>query len=87
MAFFSLGQIACFQKDFREAYKWFNHAIEKGHARSKFYLGKLYWRGLGVVQDRKRARRLLSEAARANVAEAQRAERYLSYLGSKQPKM
>ena len=83
MAFFSLGQIAFSQKDFAEAILWLGRAAAKGHSRSKFYLGKLYWRGEGVEQNRKPARKLFAEAAACNVFEAQRTERFLSFLGSR----
>jgi TPR repeat protein len=82
-AFFSLGQIAYVQKDFDEAILWLKRSADKGHLRSKFYLGKLYWRGDGVDQDKKLARQFFAEAAAGNVFEAQRTERFLSFLGSR----
>jgi len=81
LAFSSLGQIAILQRDFREAVYWLAKAAEKGHFRSKYFLGKLYWRGDGVEPDRKAARRLFADAASKNVREAKRIERFLAYLG------
>ncbi len=80
-ALFSLGQIAYWRRDYAEAFQWFTRAISKGHQRSKFYLGKMYWKGYEVERDQKTARRLFAEAAAGNVSEAQRAERFLSFLG------
>jgi TPR repeat protein len=81
LAFSSLGQIALIQRDYSEALLWLNRAANRGHARSKYYLGKLYWRGNGVKLDLKAARRFFSEAAANNVKEAQRVERFLNSLG------
>lgn len=82
-AFFSLGHIAYLECDFDEARLWFNRAAEEGHPRSKHLLAHMFWSGKGVPQDRKRARRLLAEAAAANVSEAQRTVRFLAYLGTR----
>ena len=81
LAFSSLGQIAGLQRDFRESVYWLTKAAEQGHFRSKYFLGKLYWRGNGVEPDRKVARRLFADAASMNVSEAKRVERFLAYLG------
>jgi TPR repeat protein len=84
MAFFSFGQIALERRDYAESIVWLNRAAEKNHARSKYYLGKLYWRGNGIEQDRRLARRLFAEAAASNIVAAQRTERFLAHLGKKQ---
>lgn len=76
-AMFSLGQIACLERDFPEALIWFKRAAEAGHARSLYWLGKQYWRGRGVVADRKQAVRLFQRAARLKVRAAQRLLRFL----------
>ena len=86
-AFYSLGHIAWLQGDYDDALLWLNRAIEKGHSRSKYTLGRMYWAGKGVAKDRGHARKLFSEAAAASVLEAQRAERYLTYLGRNNSKM
>lgn len=78
-AMFSLGYIAYVNRNFADALNWLIRADGKGHNRSKYWLGKMYWRGQGVKQDRKRAQDLFSQAASKKVAEAQRALRYLSY--------
>lgn len=61
-----------------EALTWFSRAADAGHARSLFWLGKLYWRGHGVREDRRRAAQLFGDAAGAEVAEAQRAVAFLA---------
>ena len=89
-AMFSLGQIACDEKEFSDALHWFTRASKAGHARSLYWLGKLYWRGYGVEQDQKRAKSLFHQAASQKVVEAQRLLRYLSKIlassGSPSPK-
>lgn len=79
-AMFSLGYIAYMSRDFSEALNWFTRADEKGHAQSKYWIGKMYWRGQGVNEDRRRARDLFSQAASKKVIEAQRAVRFLSFV-------
>jgi TPR repeat protein len=79
-AMFSLGQICFFDGDFAGALLWFTRASEKGHHRSDFWIGKLYWRGCGVAQDRKAANAYFARAAEKKVTEAQRAVRYLAFL-------
>ncbi|PYV79019.1 MAG: hypothetical protein DMG96_05700 [Acidobacteria bacterium] len=51
---------------------------QKAHARSLFWLGKLYWRGYGVSADRKQAMALFQQAASNKVPEARRVLRFLS---------
>ena len=77
-AMFSLGQLATIQRDYSGAQMWFARASAKGHHRSWYWLGRLHWRGHGVPQDRKEARRLFQLAAGHRVVEAQRALRFLS---------
>jgi uncharacterized protein len=76
-AMFSLGQIAFWEKDFAEALSWFTKAAAKQHHRSNYWIGKLHWRGNGVPQNRKLARRFFVQAAGKRVEEAQRAIRFL----------
>ncbi len=76
-AMFSLGQIAYDEKDFSEALTWFTRASDAGHARSLYWLGKLYWRGHGVEQNKKQAMKYFHHAANNKVAEAQRVLRFL----------
>ena len=78
-AMFSLGQIAYGNQEFSEALTWFMRAMEKEHHRSKYWIGKMYWRGEGVSRDHKRARHLFTEAASKRVVEAQRAIRFLDF--------
>ena len=75
-AMFSLGQIAYYEKDFSDALRWFSRAAEVGHALALYWLGKLYWRGHGVEQDHKQAKRFFHQAATRKVAEAQRLLRF-----------
>jgi TPR repeat protein len=79
-AMFSLGYIAYLDKDYSEALTWFTRALKKEHHRSNFWIGKLYWRGHGVQQNRKLARDYFAKGAARKVIEAQRAVRFLSYL-------
>ena len=76
-AMFSLGQIAYDERLFSDALIWFTRAHEAGHARSLYWLGKLYWRGHGVEQDRKQARSLFHRAAGKRVKEAKRVLKFL----------
>ncbi|RYG62652.1 sel1 repeat family protein [bacterium] len=71
-AMFSLGQIACDEGQFETARYWFELANKHGHIRSLYWLGKLYWRGKGVSQDRAQAMRLFERAAHRNDPEAKR---------------
>lgn len=79
-AMFSLGYIAYVHGDFSEALTWFTRAANKLHHRSKYWIGKMYWRGEGINQDRRRAQEFFSEAASNKVSEAQRAVRFLSFV-------
>lgn len=79
-AMFSLGYIAYVRGDFSEALRWFTLAAEKEHHRSKYWIGKMYWRGNGVAEDRRRAQEYFSEAGKRKVAEAHRAMQFLSFL-------
>jgi TPR repeat protein len=76
-AMFSLGAISCEEGKFEEAMQWFESAAKEGHARSIYWIAKLYWRGLGVGRDRRRANALLEQAAAHRVPEAKRALRFL----------
>jgi TPR repeat protein len=78
-AMFSLGQIAYDEEDFADAVRWFTRASQAGHARSLYWLGKLYWRGHGVEQDQKQAKRLFHQAATRKVKEAQRLLRFWTH--------
>ena len=76
-AMFSLGQIATMQRDYSGAVAWFTRASSKGHHRSLYWLGRLHWRGHGVAQNRKEARRLFNAAASHRVVEAQRVLKFI----------
>jgi uncharacterized protein len=80
---FSLGQIAYDERNFRDAVTWFKRAVDAGHSRSRYWFGKLYWRGHGVAEDRKEAMRLFHRAATDKVTEAQRVLRFLSRTGGR----
>lgn len=60
MAMFSLGYIAYVHRNFPEALSWFTRADVNGHNRSRYWIGKMYWRGQAVQQDRKRAQNLFA---------------------------
>ncbi len=80
---FSLGQIAYFDGNYYEAILWFTRAAEKGHYRSDFWIGKLHWRGQGVLQDRKLATKYFARAATDKLPEAQRTLRYLGFVAQR----
>lgn len=77
-AMFSLGYLCYIDQNYSGAHTWFSRAREAGHKRSLYWLGKLYWKGYGVEQDRKTAMIFIESAARANVTEAKRVLRFLS---------
>ena len=72
-AMFSLGQMAYESNDFATARQWFQRASEKKHARSLYWLAKLYWHGHSVPKDRKEAIALAILAAGQQDPEARRA--------------
>jgi pentatricopeptide repeat protein len=80
---FSLGSIACEEGKFEEAMQWFESAVKEGHARSIYWIAKLYWRGLGTGRDRHHAESLLEQAAVRRVPEAKRALRFLRHSPSR----
>jgi uncharacterized protein len=62
-AMFSLGYM-CYKKQYpAEAKAWFSRAAKAGHMRSVCWLGKLYWKGSGVEEDKKRGISLFQQAA------------------------
>jgi TPR repeat protein len=58
---------------------WFERASGQGHARSLYWIAKLYWRGDGVDRDRPKAMTLLQQAAARRDPEARRFLRYASW--------
>ncbi len=77
-AMFSLGQIAYDERDYSEALAWFRRASSAGHHRSLYFIGRQYWRGHGVEQDKKEAMKYFHKAASLKVSEAKRALRFLT---------
>ena len=77
-AMFSLGQIAYEERDYSGALTWFRRASDSGHHRSFYFIGRHYWRGHGVEQDKKEAMRYFHRAASNKVREAQRVLRFLT---------
>jgi uncharacterized protein len=71
-AMFSLGQIALNESNYSEALVWFRRASAAGDHRSGYFIGKHYWRGDGVNQDKKEAMRYFHRAASQKVKAAQR---------------
>jgi TPR repeat protein len=71
-AMFSLGAIAFERAEFEEALPWFRRAAEAEHSHSLYWLGKMYWRGAGVLKDRKAAMQLFQRAAAAKIPAARR---------------
>jgi TPR repeat protein len=82
-AMFTLGAISCEEGKYEEAMRWFESAVKEGHARSIYWIAKLYWRGLGVGRDRRRAEALLEQAAVRHVPEAKRVLRFLRHSPSR----
>jgi len=78
-AMFSLGQIACTEGLYEEALTWFQRASKEGHARSLYWMAKLYWRGQGVGRNQRMAELLLQQASAAKDPEARRVLRFLSW--------
>jgi TPR repeat protein len=79
-AMFSLGYIAYFERDGVDAHSWFKRALDKDHVRSMYWIGKTYWRGYGVEQDRQLACVYFKKAADKKVKEAQRTLRIFAAL-------
>ncbi len=79
-AMFSLGAMAFEHEEFEEALKWLQRAVEAQHTGAHSWLGKLYWRGAGAVEDRRRALRLFEIAAERKLPVAQRLLRLLPRL-------
>jgi len=78
MAMFSLGRIAYIELDFTESLLWFGRAVEAGHSRSLYWIGKHHWFGQGVPKNRKEALRLFHVAANKKVIAARRVLKFLS---------
>src|SRR5215218_362635 len=62
-AMFSLGRIAYDERDYSDALIWFRRAADAGHHRPLYFIGRQYWRGHGVEQDKKEAMRYFHRAA------------------------
>jgi TPR repeat protein len=77
-AMFSLGQIDYEERDYSEALSWFRRTSDAGHHRSFYFIGRHYWRGHGVEQDKKEAMTYFHRAASHKVEEAQRVLRLLT---------
>jgi hypothetical protein len=78
MAMFSLGRIALEEHSFTDSFKWFKRASDAGHVRSLYWLGKHYWFGNGVSQDKREAMRLFHLAAGKKVKAATRVVKFFS---------
>lgn len=83
MAMFSLGRIAYAEKDFSESLQCFSRAVEAGHARSLYWVGKHHWYGQSVPHDRKEAMRFFHLAADKKVVAARRILKFLSRRASR----
>jgi TPR repeat protein len=77
-AMFSLGRIAYMEKDFSESFSWFSRAVDAGHVRSLYWVGKHHWHGQHVPLNTKEALRFFHLAAEKNVLAARRAIKLLS---------
>lgn len=63
------------------ALEYFKRAAQKGNASAMFCIGKLYWAGKGVPQDRKTAAKYFQDAADHGNVEAMVATAWLYYKG------
>jgi uncharacterized protein len=79
-AMFSLGQMAYDTRDTAEALTWFLRAEKKGHKRSTFWIGKIYWHGRGIEQDKDKAMQYFQKALKQKVAEARRTMRLFEHM-------
>ncbi|MCP2040389.1 TPR repeat protein [Neisseria sp. HSC-16F19] len=68
---FYLGQVASMYGHHDFAKRWFEKAAAQNHADAQFALGTLYYRGIGVQQNRPLAYQWFQKAAAGNYAEAQ----------------
>ena len=59
------------EQDFAKALKWYTQAADQGHALAQFYLGMMYERGDGVLQNTSEAARLYQLAAAQGMTAAQ----------------
>jgi len=60
------------EKNYREAFRWFQSAALKGHATAQRDLGTLYRRGLGVQRDFTQAAKWFRQSARQGNMKAER---------------
>ncbi len=65
------GKRAYEQKDYATAFKELRPLAEKGDAEAEAVLGKMYWRGQGVLKDSDQALKLFKASAVQGNAEAQ----------------
>ena len=77
-AMFSLGYLCYIEGNYVDANAWFSRAFDSGHKRSLYWMAKLLWKGRGIDKDRKLARLLIEQAAKANIPEAKRVIRFIS---------
>ncbi len=82
-AMYSLGETAFYEDDYTTAKAWFLRALDKEHVGSHYMLGKMYWKGLGVSEDRKMARKHITEAATKGYKKASRVIRFITRKKSK----
>jgi TPR repeat protein len=76
---FDQGRIACAEGRFEQALVNFQRASAAGHARSFYWMAKLYWRGQGVRQNVRMAELVLQQGAAQNDPAARRALRLLAW--------
>src|SRR5499427_11055659 len=59
------------EKDYATAFKELTPLAEKGNADAQFILGKMYWKGEGVLKDPEQAMKLFKASAMQGNADAQ----------------
>ena len=59
------------EQDPQQARKWLEKAAEQGSPEAQYYLGVMYYQGVGVEQDPQQARKWLEKAAVQEYPEAQ----------------
>jgi len=68
----TLAQMYYDVQDYTQAFKWFKKAAEQGDPESQFYLGRLYFHGVGVSRDREEGVRWLCKASAQDFEPAQK---------------
>ncbi len=69
--YYSMGKEAYDKENYSEAFKYLKKAAEQGHAEAQYLLGKCYFNGQGVTEDRIEAGKWTRKAAEQGYVDAQ----------------